>query len=221
MEPNRTVRSKRTPKTRFMKMYSYVVTRDFGFAPNPFHGYCTLATCKPTIRRNASVGDWIIGTGSVTKKMGYKLIYAMRVTEILTFQEYWEDDRFFCKRPVSNGSLAQMYGDNIYWKDKKNDEWNQENSHHSHPDGTINTHNLNRDIPGENVLISEQFYYFGSDAVDLPDHITSKLVKKGPGHKNIASQFAQELIDFLFENSEQGYHSDPANFSDFQRYDGK
>lgn len=44
-----------------LKLYSYVVARDFGFAPNPFHGYCTLATCKPDIRATASVGDWVIG----------------------------------------------------------------------------------------------------------------------------------------------------------------
>lgn len=29
------------------KGYSYVVARDFGFAPNPFNGFLTLATCKP------------------------------------------------------------------------------------------------------------------------------------------------------------------------------
>ena len=41
-------------------LYLYVVDRDFGFAPNPFHGVCTLATCKPKIRKFAKVGDWII-----------------------------------------------------------------------------------------------------------------------------------------------------------------
>ena len=47
-----------------MTIYSYVVARDYGFAPNPFYGCCTLATCKPIIRRMAQVGDWVIGTGS-------------------------------------------------------------------------------------------------------------------------------------------------------------
>ena len=50
-----------------MKLFSYVVARDYGFAPNPFFSTCTLATCKPKIRRTASVGDWIIGTGSKKK----------------------------------------------------------------------------------------------------------------------------------------------------------
>ena len=46
-----------------MKLYSYVMIYDTGFAPNPFWGYCTLATCKPGIRRPAEQGDWIIGSG--------------------------------------------------------------------------------------------------------------------------------------------------------------
>ena len=44
-------------------LFVYVIARDFGFAPNPFHGVCTLATCKPGIRRSAKVGDWILGVG--------------------------------------------------------------------------------------------------------------------------------------------------------------
>ena len=35
-----------------MKLYSYIVARDFGFAPNPFYGFCTLATCKPKIAKD-------------------------------------------------------------------------------------------------------------------------------------------------------------------------
>lgn len=28
-----------------MRCFSYIVARDYGFAPNPFHGFCTLANC--------------------------------------------------------------------------------------------------------------------------------------------------------------------------------
>lgn len=201
-------------------MYSYVVTRDFGFAPNPFHGICSLATCKPTIRRNAKVGDWIIGTGSVPKNLGDKLIYAMKVTEVLTFQEYWEDERFICKKPVMNGSLVQMYGDNIYWKDK-DDEWHQENSHHSLEDGRLNERNLKKDIPGKNVLLSDHFYYFGSTPIDIPTDLLKDVIKRKQGHRNVTPEIADQLIYFLLENHNLGYHSDPMSFSDFQRYDGK
>lgn len=37
------------------------VARDYGFAPNPFFGVCTLATCKPRIRSVAQIGDWVVG----------------------------------------------------------------------------------------------------------------------------------------------------------------
>ena len=99
-------------------LYSYVLRRDYGFAPNPFFGYCTLATCKPIIRRVAQVNDWVVGTGSAAKgsPVSGRLIYAMRVSEKLTFAQYWEDERFANKKPVMNGSLKQKYGDNIYLK---------------------------------------------------------------------------------------------------------
>lgn len=63
-----------------MKLYSYVLTHDTGFAPNPSGEYCTLACCKPRIRKSAQVDDWIIGTGS-TNNVGHDHLYAMKVTE--------------------------------------------------------------------------------------------------------------------------------------------
>ncbi len=87
-----------------MQLYSYVVARDFGFAPNPFFGTCTLATCKPDIRRSAIVGDWIVGTGSKTRKRHGNLVYVMKVAEKMTFNQYWEDRRFQLKKPNLSGS---------------------------------------------------------------------------------------------------------------------
>jgi hypothetical protein len=69
-----------------MRLFSYVVARDYGFAPNPFFGFCTLATCKPKIRAAAALGDWIVGTGSCAYGLEGRLVYAMRVTEVLTFR---------------------------------------------------------------------------------------------------------------------------------------
>src|SRR5678816_873168 len=50
----------------FMKdrIYRYIVRVDSGAAPNPFGGWCSLAICKPAIRRTAQRGDWIIGLRS-------------------------------------------------------------------------------------------------------------------------------------------------------------
>ena len=151
-------------------LFTYPITRDYGFAPNPFHGYCTLATCKPHIRKKAKIGDWIMGVaGANLKKIKHQCIFLMKVSEKLTFEEYWNDGRFLIKRPSRNGSLVKMLGDNIYHRDKGG-SWIQEDSHHSNKDGSINQTNLLRDTGScENVLISNFFFYFGENArpVDL------------------------------------------------------
>src|SRR5215472_8962351 len=72
-------------------LFSYCIPFDNGAAPNPFWGLCTLAVCKPSIRRSAKVGDWIVGTGSVNSPIGDisgKVVYAMLVTEKMTMKEY-------------------------------------------------------------------------------------------------------------------------------------
>jgi hypothetical protein len=148
-------------------LYIYVVDRDFGFAPNPFHGYCTLATCKPKIREKAQIGDWILGVGGSRLKATGKCVYLIKVTEIATFNEYWLDPRFQRKKPLRNGSYAMMVGDNIYHQQIGSEAWIQEDSHHSNPDGSPNLKNLTRDTSSVNVLISDHFYYFGRAAPDI------------------------------------------------------
>jgi hypothetical protein len=99
-----------------MRLFSYVLRHDSGFAPNPFWGYCTLACCKPVIRRVAEVGDWIVGTGSVENVGTNKLIYAMKVTEKLTFEQYSLDPRF--RNKIPREGLIEERGDNIYYVDE-------------------------------------------------------------------------------------------------------
>ncbi len=78
-----------------MNLYSYVITRDYGFAPNPFWNICTLATCKPQIREHALKGDWVAGFGSAHTEIAKKMVFLMQVDEVCTFDEYWDDSRFF------------------------------------------------------------------------------------------------------------------------------
>lgn len=153
-----------------MKLYSYIITRDFGFAPNPFYSYCTLATCKPRIRRTASIGDIVVGVGSGAQNspLKNKLVYVMIVQEKMTYDDYWTDDRFQCKKPIMSGSLMQMYGDNIYHTDSNSGSMVQENSHHSYDEGQTNYNNYNRDVPGQYVLISQEYWYWGGVGIDIP-----------------------------------------------------
>lgn len=161
-----------------MKLYSYVIPRDYGFAPNPFHGYCTLATCKPIVRRVAEINDWVAAFGPKHHPTEEKLVCLMKVSESLTFDEYWNDGRFRCKHPVFNKSTTHKYGDNIYHH--VNGAWVQEPSHHSFRDG-MNLVNLNRDTKTDRVLIAEEFYYFGGDAILLSTEYQS-LIWHGRNH---------------------------------------
>jgi hypothetical protein len=205
-----------------MKMYSYIITRDFGFAPNPFGGYCTLATCKPSIRNSAQIDDWVIATGPKTgyNKSGY-LFYAMKVEEKLTYNEYWEDKRFQYKKPIFNGSLKQCYGDNIYYLDPESKVWHQQDSHHSLEDGSINERNLRNDTKSPNVLISTTFYYFGNSNVQLPVELRDKVRQKTriPLYKNVDVKYAKMLILWLEKNFEIGLLDEPIEFANgFKRF---
>ena len=168
-----------------MKLYSYILTYDTGFAPNPFHGYCTLATCKPTIRRTAQAGDWIIGTGSKNMNTCSKekkidksgdLVYAMRVTDVLTFDEYWNDPRFKDKRPIEGAGEKWECGDNIYYKSFRTNDLEQIDwCYHCPAD-------KGRDTKTDRVLISDDFIYWGSDGPPMPPEF-AELVSTTQGHK--------------------------------------
>lgn len=203
-------------------VYAYVIARDFGFAPNPFHGVCTLATCKPGIRKAATVGDWILGVGG--KKLGTthrKCILLMKVSEKISFQNYWDDPRFSLKKPCRNGSHVKMLGDNIYHKNA-NGQWIQDDSHHSNPDGTTNQVNLDRDTgTSDQVLISNYFFYFGENAI--PVDLASIEYKSGLGFKKInlsVSKEGRSLIESVYKNYWKNLNlliADPCQFMDSHR----
>ena len=190
-----------------MKLYSYIITRDFGFAPNPYFGYCTLATCKPRIRRYAEIGDWIAGFGSVQTPYSHKLVYMMRVDSTMTFDEYWNSPTFQIKKPVFNRSGNYAYGDNIYHYDKG--VWMQKYSHHSHPDGSVNMRNLNRDTETDRVLISSTFYYFGHNAIDVPQ-MFHDIIHRGRGHSIIENKnHINDFIDYVTRETSKGINGTP------------
>ena len=148
------------------KAIGYKMTHDTGFAPNPFHGAITLATCKPAMRRRRGKDDWVAGFASGVLVENARahgvsipyggLVYLMQLTEEpLELAAYFNDVRFFKKRPVLDSRDPEVRsGDNIYWRDA--DGLYQQlpnNSHwHQHKD---------QDISGKNALVSTRFWYFG------------------------------------------------------------
>ncbi len=196
------------------KLYSYVVRYDSGFAPNPFYGFCSLATCKPDIRRTASVGNWVVGSGSKSVGRGGFLVYAMRVTEILTFEEFNNDPRFEAKKPFRQGSRRQSCGDNIYYHDVDGISRLQRDSFHSRDDGSINYAHLNKDTKTDRVLISNDFVYFGGQGPKIPEDLKSggstTVIHSGIGYSTFTDQqLIKAFEEWLASLRVEGYQGVP------------
>lgn len=170
-----------TAEEERLRLFSYVVASDSGFAPNPFHGVLTLACCKPSIRRVAEKGDIIVGL--TPSKFGHRVVFAAKISEKMPFREYWNAPRFRNKRPVrtSEALLALRKGDNIY-EALGSGEFRQLPSAHKPKD-------QKHDLGGAFVLVAEDFTYFGNSAIALPREFSALVV--GRGHR---SRFPPELI---------------------------
>ncbi|MEJ8859117.1 hypothetical protein WKW79_31415 [Variovorax robiniae] len=147
----------------------YKLTHDSGFAPNPFHGYLTLATCKPAVRRARQRGEWVAGFASKelvdrSSRDGIDLpfqglIYLARVEEVMPLHDYFHDPRFRSKQPKEGrGTLVERCGDNIYYREPSGRHYLQLRNEH-HPPGETD-----HDTGGRNALVASEFYYFGRNA---------------------------------------------------------
>ncbi len=206
-----------------MRGFIYVITRDHGFAPNPFGKFCTLATCKPDIRKRAVIGDWVIGIGSRQNSIQRgKVIHLMEVTEKITFAEYWKDPRFAYKKPIVNGSRKVFWGDNIYHRDANTNDWVQADSHHSLEDGSVNTTNLLTDTGGVYVLISANYLYFGAEAIIVPNPWNDSLFPERSFRniKNLDEANVRGLVGWISNKYSVGYHGTPLKFRNLNRFPG-
>lgn len=207
-------------------VYGYKMTHDTGFAPNPFHGMLTLATCKPRIRKCAKEGYWISGWTSNEvydkeyKKHNFsddtqKLIYLAKVKKVITFKEYWEGKDYSlkkqpektdeggkeCFKSCGNSIVAKnddisFCGDNIYEPDA-----NASFGFKRHENPHHGEKEKERDLSGEHVLVCEDFYYFGvGNAIDIKKSCTVHRWKK------FSPNEGQEIIDFIKKNYSKGLY---------------
>ena len=185
-----------------MTLYSYIVAYDDGFAPNPFHGVCTVACCKPRIRKVAKRGDYIVGLGS--SRRGNRVVFAMRVDETLTIEDYWHDERFRTKRPDKALGGVEALGDNIYHRNEAG-EWQQEPSNH-------NSEHILHDIGGENVLVGRDFIYWGSDGPPLPANLAR--LAGGRGHKSRSNdKLIPDFVEWFNSFEDRGLLGPPTRTS--------
>jgi hypothetical protein len=120
----------------------------------------------------ANLGDWVVGTGGASlRSSGHgTLVYAMKVTEKLTLQQYYDDKRFRARAD--------------------ND-----------PKDTARTNRF--------ALISNDFFYFGANAVSIPPAL-KRLEKKGPGFRDkFDESFITQFDDWLRRSFRAGKHGEP------------
>ena len=186
-----------------MRLCSYTITHDAGFAPNPFGEYCTVAACTPNHQGiRLSRGDWLVGHATADRGQG--LIYAMKVSEVLDFDAYYNDPRFEYKKPRFDRTWREARGDNFYYI-ADDDVWAQHRPTLFH--GT--PQNRAQDTRHPRVFISERFYYFGAEPPAIPERF-SKLIRDRQGCK---CSFPEELIgtfvNWLQASFEPGVHANP------------
>lgn len=188
------------------RVFIYPMSYDLGFAPNPYNGFCTLACCKPRIRRVAKTGDWVIGMGGTKLRAAGRCVFAMRVTEAMTFDQYSTDPRFLTRRPVRNGTRKKLVGDNVYSRASIEDAWLQADCVHSLEDGTQCQANTDHDTQTNRVLISDHFIYFGSSAPSVPQWLLEDV-----GFIRIRDYCApplercDDLMNWVAEQSPEGF----------------
>ena len=154
-----------------IKMFSYVVDHDTGYAPNPYHKLCTLVGCmynksensaKFNPRRNnivelAKKGNWIVGLGGKSERSSGQgtIIYAMQVTDILPLKEY-------CQR------------------------------HTNRADAKPAPHQ-----PWRRALISNDYYYFGNQKHELEPAIYDQLKVRRRFKNRFTEKFIKDFVSWL------------------------
>jgi len=131
------------------RIYIYKLTCDNGGAPCVHDNLLSLAICKPMIRRSAKPGDLIFGFAANSLHADNRLIYAAALTDNLSCGAYFLDERFIrrpdCIYALRRGRFYRRPGARFH-----------------HGPGDI-IHDLGEHYERANVLISNDFRYFGRD----------------------------------------------------------
>jgi hypothetical protein len=194
-------------------LHTYVVEHDFGFAPNPFYGVCSLGCCKQDMRKVVQEGHMVVGTGSKRVGRAGHLTFWMMVDEIISFDEYWIDARFRRKRAFMRGSAMQRFGDNIYHTDPVTGEVVQEDSFHSREGGLLSEGDREADTGKTNrVLLARDYAYYGGEGPKIPSHLVDFVFQRQGWKYNFSKEREDAFMDWLSDFPKRGYLGEPADW---------
>ena len=170
-----------------MRLRSYKMTGDKGFAPTPFGCSLTLATCKPAF---ATRPKWRLGRGLTSKSLAghyvgsERLVYLMHVAERLLGRD---------KSPDMGADGRQRTSSSA-------------NPNHAPRD-------RKRDVGGTFVLVSNEFYYFGGSAPAVPRDVRPDVPRGQSryGQGSCPAQ-AERFLRYIRDNYRAGRHGQPHNW---------
>jgi hypothetical protein len=135
------------------KIYFYKLTHDGGGAPCVERGVLSLAICKPKIRVGAEPGDVIFGYTANSLDPSNRLLYIAKVCDKARHGEYFRLRKYSGR------------GDCIYKMSGDRFEWKKTALHHG-PDDLVHDLGSPPDYPKAEVLLSQDFRYFGINGTD-------------------------------------------------------
>jgi len=173
-----------------MRVFSYVIVRDRGGAPNLEPPLPTLAVCKPKIRLKANRDDLVLAfTGRSLGPEPHAVRWAGIVRERLTYDEYWNDPRFAAKKPG-----VAKHPDNLY---RPNGIGLERVTKDTHGPKVAKT-----DLGGRHVLVFDRIWHFGPTIAILPARFGLRMVGGRRGHRvtEISSNQWRDLEKWLADN---------------------
>ena len=178
------------------KLCTYVIREDTGLAPNPFWGWCTLAVCTPNHQgTRLCPKDWI--AGFLSKKRGYRFVYAMEVAEIMGLNDYYHDPRFVAKKPNLRAGWKERCGDNFYSKSSDGDWIQHRNRFH------LDDRLKKQDTRYARVYIGNRFWYRGRNARPIPAEYSPLAGGRG-ARVNHNPELADGFVAWVQEQFEEG-----------------
>lgn len=137
------------------RIWRYVLAHDSGHAPCVDKGMLTLCCCKPRIRANAAIGDWVIGFAP--KRFGIGLVaWAGRVSSRMAIGAY--------------GESFPHRSDAIYRSDGIGAD-GCETLRHIGGEYHAAPRMWRTDASGAHCLFFSLFWYFGHEPKMLPEHL--------------------------------------------------
>lgn len=172
----------------------YILRHDTGIAPCVDDGLLTLATCKPTIRRTARAGDWVMGYRPSPAPRGL-VVWAGRVSEVIDVGDYERRHR---------GRLDAIY------RAKASSGFER-----LRPDYHSEEREFRKDTSAP-VLVFDRdaTWYFGAEPRMMPEHLMH-LAGAGRGHRvgGVNDGDPTALQAWLETIGSPGIHEAPGNSS--------